>query len=177
VRLSVDGYNVLIVVLEYLPRSEAVSWASGIVDANPDADTIILTHHYLNPDGTRCYGLGDGRSGEDLWNDLIKRKPNIIAVICGHKSVPPYTAHRTDPGDAGNVIHQILIDYQYNRAGDGWIGLLKFRPSRGTMEMSSYRTYAPSGLGYDPNAPTYSLPWLTAHRTAAPRQEAPTGRR
>jgi hypothetical protein len=178
VRLRMDGWSFLIVALEFFPRQHAVEWASDIIDAHPDAQSIILTHAYLNPDGTRTkrtdrwsitrYGLEDSYSGEELWEGLIKSKPNILAVICGHQPDGPYAAHRTDPGDAGNAVHQIFIDYQSSNRGDGWLGLLKFRPSLGNIEMSSYRTYAPSGLGFDPDAPTYSLPWPGVEQMSAP---------
>jgi hypothetical protein len=166
ITLSVGKSKFLIVALEFFPRQEAVAWASRVIDAYPDAETIILTHAYLHSDGTRIgkygpegYGLNDDCSGEDLWDRLIRRKPNILAVVSGHIGAAPHATYRSDTGDGGNTVHAIKVNYQRSNWGDGWVGLLKFRPSLGTIEMSSYRTWAPSGLGYDPDAPMYSLPW------------------
>ncbi len=58
VTLNVDRWKFLIVALEFYPRHEAVAWASRVIDAHPDAETIILTHGYLNPDGTRVQQVG-----------------------------------------------------------------------------------------------------------------------
>ena len=43
----------LVLALEIYPRPAVVTWASGIIDQNPDHEVIITTHAYLNPDGTR----------------------------------------------------------------------------------------------------------------------------
>jgi hypothetical protein len=171
--LTVGSTRFIILALEFYPRKKAMLWASGIIDANSDAEVILLTHGYLNPDGTRTkaddrYGPSffalsgeeNTNSGEDLWNNLVKKKQNVLAVICGHQPDPPHTAHRSDTGDNGNIIHQIFADYQSAaNFGDGWIGVLTFHPSVGTVDVSYFRTYAPSGLGYDSDSPKYTLKW------------------
>jgi hypothetical protein len=169
VTIEAEGSRFLVVALELFARPRAVEWAAQVIDDHPGADVIILTHGYMQPNGTLIkrwqsggpgiYGLEDGCDGEELWDRLVRRKPRTIAVICGHRSGPPHVAHRTDTGDRGNAVHGVLFDYQGANRGDGWVGLLRFRPSLRTIEVSSYRTYAPSGLGGDPEAPAVTLPW------------------
>jgi hypothetical protein len=160
-RLDLGGLRLLVLALEFFPRQAAVDWAAGVIDANPDREVIILTHAYLNANGKRtgAYDLGGpgiygyrpsskGLGGEELWTRLISQKPNIRAVICGHRH-PGNTAYRADSGIAGNTVHQLFINYQdAPHGGDGWIGLLRFHPSSGSVDFGAYRsTGAPeSGL-------------------------------
>jgi hypothetical protein len=166
VTLAVGTSEFLILALEFFPRAETVAWASRIIDAHPAADTIILTHAYLNSDGTRIgawgpkrYGLVDAASGEDLWEQLVKRKSSILAVISGHIAAAPHVAYHTDLGEHGNQVHELFFDFQSANLGDGWIGLLRFRPSSRTIEARPLRTYAISGVGYDPKLPPCTLAW------------------
>ena len=166
-RLDVGGMKFLILALEFFPRAVAVDWAAGVIDANPDRKVIVLTHAYLNADGKRTspwdlggprfYGYFNadrGMDGEELWKRLISKKPTILAVICGHQH-PGHFAHRADAGVNGNIVNQFFLNYQgAPRGGEGWIGILSFHPSNGTMDFGAYRTWAPAGLGFAPGMET-----------------------
>jgi hypothetical protein len=51
--ISIGGKSFLLMALEYYPRAAAMSWASSILQANPDKEAIIVTHNYEFVDGTR----------------------------------------------------------------------------------------------------------------------------
>ncbi len=101
--LNVDGSRFLLSALEVCPRPEAVAWALGVIDAHPDSLVIVLTHAYLKVGGARIgkwdasgpmvFGNDGDATGQDLWDQLIKRRSNILAVIRGHVEYSPYTAH------------------------------------------------------------------------------------
>jgi hypothetical protein len=50
------GTQFLIIALEFKPRGETLRWAGQVIEANPDRRCMILTHAYLNSDGTRAMG-------------------------------------------------------------------------------------------------------------------------
>jgi hypothetical protein len=146
----------LVIAMEYYPRTNAGRWAQKIVADNSDKEVIIATHAYLNDDGTRL--VKGGRRGppkgltsdndndaEEMWAKFVKRYRNIILVVCGHHSPPDHSvimARRSDVGDNGNLVHQLLSDYQwFTNGGSGYMRIMKFRPSKGIIEVRTYSPY------------------------------------
>jgi len=163
------GRNLLIVSLEWGPRRFAVEWAREIF-ARPrfrDHLGILLIHDYLLPsnqrdgqDGNRKRpgnphwyktGLGgDTHDGEDLWNTLVRKTPNLRLVLNGHE-MGAHVGYRQDDNDAGKAVHQMLFNAQglgggsdhRGNGGDGWLRLLTFEPDGRTL---SVRTFSPLRL-------------------------------
>ena len=68
----------------------------------------------------------------------MKKHPGFIMTLNGH--VLEDGAGRTETrGDAGNVVHQMLANYQ-NRAegGQGFMRLIEFLPDGKTIKVRSY---------------------------------------
>jgi hypothetical protein len=154
------GTEFLVLALEWGPRDAVVEWADKVLQAHPRHRTIIITHAYLYDDGERydwaIYGdeqkwnphsYGTGRSpegtndGQELWTKLVQRHPNIILTINGHV-LGDGVALLTSTGDAGNAVHQMLVNYQMREeGGQGFMRLLEFTPDGTTVHV---RTYSPS---------------------------------
>ena len=49
--ISAGGYNWMVLTLELWPRNEAVDWAQAVA-AHPKHNVIVVTHSYLNANGT-----------------------------------------------------------------------------------------------------------------------------
>ncbi|QDT70860.1 family 16 glycoside hydrolase [Lacipirellula limnantheis] len=152
-----NGKKYLILALEWGPRDEAVAWADKIVSEHPDHQAILLTHAYMYYDDTRydwkergeeqtwnphAYGQaklpGGVNDGQELWDKLVKKHPGFIMTLNGH--VLEDGAGRTSTkGDAGNMVHQMLANYQ-NRAegGEGYMRLIEFSPDGKTIRVRSY---------------------------------------
>ncbi|MCK4683498.1 MAG: metallophosphoesterase, partial [Pirellulales bacterium] len=133
------GMKFLIVSLECKPRDEVLDWANKIVSKHPDHRVIILTHAYLNPKKSRNTAGGvkaKGNTGEQTWQKFVKKHENIFMVLCGHHSGE---AVRTDVGDHGNQVHQILCDYQgMNNGGESWLRYMTFIPESNKISVSTY---------------------------------------
>jgi hypothetical protein len=120
--VTVNGRNYLIVVLEFAARDSALAWADGILKANQDKDAIIVTHMFTYSDNTRIsgcdlnsagsFGVGQDNNGEDMWWKLVRKYPNIHLVLSGHVVQGDGTGRRIDLGLNGNLVNQILSDYQ-----------------------------------------------------------------
>ena len=179
ITISIGKRKMMILALEFFPRDDSIAWASSVIDANAEAEVIVLTHGFLNYDGTRTkdsdsygpayYSLKNSNSGDNLWNNLIKKKPNIRAVICGHQINGPHTAYSRAVGDNGNTVYQLFMNYQYTY--DAWLGILSFHTLQRQLEVAYYRTAGGSGPGYDPESPKYSVAWEPMITTAD--QEVP----
>ena len=149
------GCKWLILALEFGPRDDVLRWANQIVAKHPDRSVIIITHAYLNQNGRRydrniqghqqspmyLYPLADKspavNDSEQMWQKLVSKHSNIEMVLCGHINTTKYLASQ---GDAGNFVHQMMVDYSSTaeRAGNGWLRLLQFTPDGKTVRVQDY---------------------------------------
>ena len=57
-------------------------------------------------------------------------------VLCGHHTGE---ALRTDVGDHGNPVHQILCDYQHlHNGGESWLRYMIFDPAENEIRIHTY---------------------------------------
>lgn len=152
------GRDWLVVTLEFAPRDDVLRWANEVVARHPRHLAILVTHAYMKPDGSRYdrsildpskpeghIGLnkklssrleGGYNDGGDIWRKLASKHANVVMVLCGHVATSAHVASR---GEHGNVVHEVLVDYQ-NRpnGGDGWLRLLQFLPDGRTVRVRDY---------------------------------------
>ena len=160
---SAGGKNWLVLALEYGPRDQIVDWADGALKQYPDRQAMIVTHAYLSR-GSRRHNWpahsasmsakssypsslndlpGGFNDGEEMWTQL-KDNPNLQFVFCGHICGTGYLASEADHG---NIVHQILADYQdIPHGGDGYLRLLEFLPDGQTVHVRTYSPYLDQSL-------------------------------
>ena len=87
-----------------------------------------------------------GADGTNLWDELIKRHSNVFMTLSGHIGD---TEYRQRIGLSGNVVHEILTDYQYEKrkgtgdpCGNGWIRLFQFKSGIDSIKIIT-KTVAP----------------------------------
>lgn len=134
------GLDWLVVTLELWPRQPAIDWAKTVVAEHPHHNVIVLTHSHLNGDGTirqNNGGYGDN-SPQHVFNELLSQHPNVLLVISGHVHD---SAWRADPGVNGNLVYQILQNYQGQDRGGGFLRLLEIDPEAGTIAARMYSPY------------------------------------
>lgn len=155
-----DGLRFLALSLEFMPRDEALTWANGVISAHPDRRCVVMTHGYLDMNAARNL-RGDhfaiqGNSAQAIWDKFLRRHAQIFLVLCGHDYGE---ARRTDLGDHGNEVHQLLANYQWwENGGEGWLRLLNFRPEADRIDV---RTYSPAlGRFRQSSSSEFSLPYL-----------------
>jgi predicted MPP superfamily phosphohydrolase len=153
--VNVNGHSYLVLVLEFAPRDSALAWADGILKANQDKDAIVVTHMFTYMDNTRIsqcdpnsaasMGVGQDNNGEDVWWKLVRKYPNIHLVLSGHVVQGDGTGRRMDLGTNGNLVNQILSDYQSDPlGGGGYLRLLRISPSLNRVSVSTYSPYLDS---------------------------------
>jgi Carboxypeptidase regulatory-like domain/Calcineurin-like phosphoesterase len=160
--ITVNGHNYLILVLEFAPRDASLAWAESIIKANQDKDVIIATHMFTYADNTRIsqcdlnsaasFGVGQDNNGEDMWWKLVRKYSNIHLVLSGHVVQGDGTGRRMDLGLNGNLVNQILSDYQsYALGGSGYLRLIKISPSVNRVSVSTYSPYLDASMTDDHN--------------------------
>ncbi len=168
-----DKNKWLIICLEWAPRGEALEWAGKILDKYSDHRAIILTHAYLYSDSTRYDWKAKGykqhynphitnidssqNDGEEIWQKLIRKHPNVIITVNGHVVGPDETGKITEKSkgwgflvsqtDQNTPVFQILTDFQMLQSGGGgWLNLMEFLPDGQTVQ---FKTYSPLYELYD----------------------------
>lgn len=134
---SAGGVDWLVLTLELWPRPAAVTWARSVVADHPSHNVIVVTHAYLNGDGS----IGQDRGGygatspQYLYDNLIKLYPNVKLVFSGHVGE---SAMRTDTGNAGNKIVSLLQTFHSRTTNP--VRLVEIDTANGTV---TSRVYAP----------------------------------
>ncbi len=133
---SAGGDYYLIFHLQYNPSDDMLLWASTVIDQHPDKRVIVATHEYIQgPTSPDCRS----EIGERIWHSLIKpHSDQIFLVLCGHASTQSTLIDTVN----GNVVHQLLSDYQYwNNTKTGYLRLLTFCPKQDKIFVKTYSPY------------------------------------
>ena len=101
------GVDWLVLSLELWPRTAVVDWAKTVVAGHPTHNVIVVTHMYLNGDGSISTSNGGygATSPRYLYDNLVSRYANVRFVFSGHTGD---ATHRVDTGVHGNRIVSFL---------------------------------------------------------------------
>jgi hypothetical protein len=157
---SYKEYKYLIMNLELAPRSSVLKWANNIISQNASRKVILVTHDYLNRKGKRLDDLNTfgmdgkdnngklkGNNAEEVFKKLVKKSPNIILVLCGHKEGTfQNEVLIKNPADTlkNRKVFEILSDFQDEksegsdkRSGNGLLRVLKIYPEKNEIGIST----------------------------------------
>jgi hypothetical protein len=176
--VTLGGQPYVVIALEFYPREAAVRWAQNILRSNPEKKAIIVTHSYEHfsgeqganyragkclPQNAEKYQLGDDMDGEEMWESFRGFK-NVWLILSGHLvrgAGQDAVGRRTDLGDDGNLVNEVLANYQNLKdGGDGYMRIMRFHPQQGSVDVS---TYSPSlNRSMDDGGNKFSLPLKTS---------------
>lgn len=156
------GHKYAAIGLEFLARDTALNWAQKIIDSLPDREVILVTHAFLGRSGERGtdttqhgniseYAMAEGNTPEQMWQKLVRKNKRIFFVVSGHfingsGTTPPVVKRITSAGDGGNVVYQIVCNYQQDTLrGNGYFMRMKFKPRQNKIDVSFFSPY----LGYE----------------------------
>ena len=148
---TVGEVDYLIINLDFGATDDILAWAGGVLDAHPDHRGILVTHGYLNSDGTTLdpsdYATPDEydaslNSGEAMWEKLVSRHANVAMIVCGHMHHDSVVVTPRE-GAAGNTVYQVLMDPQSSckkLGGMGTLGLMYFTADGKHAKVEYYST-------------------------------------
>jgi len=126
------GRDFILLSLQFDPSPAVLTWADGVLAANPDRLGIVVSHSVLNPG----YPAPWSDEGQPIY-DALKDRPNLILLLCGHMN----GEGRRQNVFEGRTAHSMLTDYQfYGSGGNGWLRILEFAPAANKVRA---RTYSP----------------------------------
>ena len=150
--VNINGVDYLVLILEFDARDSALNWASLVLANHPGTEAIIATHSFTYYDNTRmaqcdansasAFGVAQDNNGEDMWWKLVSKFPNVRLVLSGHVVQGDGTGRRADLGVNGNLVNQILADYQsFPLGGGGYLRIMKISPSLNRISVTTYSPY------------------------------------
>ncbi|HEY4578000.1 MAG TPA: LamG-like jellyroll fold domain-containing protein [Yaniella sp.] len=132
---EVDGQDFLVLALSWGADDEAVAWAQNILDSHADTPTILTSHQLISIDENSGEGVPTD-FGEYIWNNLITANDQIFLTFNGHHHG---ATHWTRTNDAGNPVHQVLMDHQMAyMGGNGYMGLLELDLTHGKIHQTTF---------------------------------------
>lgn len=157
---TAGGADWLVLNMEFGPSDLALQWADSVLAANPSKYVILNTHAYLYCDSTlqdggdwwrpQAYGIGKelGRSvndGAGIWNKLLTKHKNVIAVFCGHV-LKTGVGTLISTGTGGNKVYQMLANFQRGvdgskLGGEGYLRIITFNRETSTIDVKTYSTW------------------------------------
>lgn len=161
--LDAPSGGVIALALEFGPRPEVVAWAQDLLVRHADRSTFVVTHSYLDPDARRTHmqssyhpraypGSTDALDGEQLWEQTLRRIPNLVGIFSGHQ-VPTPVSWRVDANDVGSGVLQSYQNWQMAPLESmARIRLVWWRPSTRQLRMRVVDTKAGryvDGPGFD----------------------------
>lgn len=130
---SGGGDDYLIFHFQYQPSDAVLVWANTTLAGFPDRRVIVVTHDYMNVDGSRT------TEGNHIWNSFVApHADQVVLVLCGHNHGE---ARRVDTVN-GFSVPQLLADYQSRtNGGNGFLRILKFSPSQDKIYVTTFSPY------------------------------------
>lgn len=180
------GIQFINLSLEMEAPPATLSWAQGVIDANPGVPTIITTHEWMDPnfngsiarsnDYAAYFAGTDHQTPDQIWDKFIRKNDQIFMVLAGHDFVAtpgqPGVSNgqirRTDLNDFGNPVYQLVSDYQGNTVGldglagsavggAGWMRFMEFDTDTRMIHFSTYSTLLGKSAGLN-GEPTFGTP-------------------
>lgn len=155
------GLKWLILCLEFGPRNRVLDWAGEVVKNHPQHKVIINTHAYMYSDDTRMgegdrwlpqnYGLGKDagedavNNGEQMWDKLVSKYPNILFVFSGHV-LNSGIGTLVSTGEQGNKVYQMLANFQdgvegSDRGKNGFLRIVNIDVKKKRVSVDTYSPY------------------------------------
>ncbi len=142
------GAAFIVIYFEYdtSPDPDVLAWADAVLSRYPERHAIVVSHYLLSSSGTFS------TQGQSVY-DALSDHEGLFLMLAGHVSAE---ARREDT--ALRTVHTLLSDYQSRSGGgDGWLRLLSFSPTAGTLSVS---TWSPAlGIGEEDEDSAFTLPW------------------
>lgn len=148
---EVGRVKYVILNLDFGASDDVLAWADKVLEEHRDRRAIVVTHGYLNGDGTPL--TGDDviapslyspywNDGDDIWEKMVRKHENIDMVVCGHVGVDSILC-TTATGDNGNTVYQLLMNTQgtdLKLGGLGVVGLMHFTEDGRFAKVEYYST-------------------------------------
>lgn len=130
-----EGQKYMVLSLSWRIADSGIDWANSVIAANPTLPVILVNHQLLNIDKDGVTPL-ETPYGLMLWEKLIRKNDQIFMTLNGHHHGAAYLRKKND---AGNDVHQMVVDYQMAyQGGNGLMRLYEFDLTNNKINVLSF---------------------------------------
>jgi autotransporter-associated beta strand protein len=138
---SAGGLDFIVLSLEYNASAAVLTWANGILAANPTRRAIVVTHSLLQAGTAWPNPAPWSTDGGTAIFPALSGNANLFLMLCGHNHG---TGRRHEPVGS-RYIDVLLADYQSEtNGGNGFLRTLEFSPANNVIRL---KTYSPTTSG------------------------------
>lgn len=132
-----DGRKFLFLGTGWGYNDESIAYLNQVLKSHADCTAVLVLHSYLNENGSRTDG------GDIIFENVVKKNANVRMVVCGHRDGAARHEEEIDDngdGTADRTVHELLYNYQGERANDGggFLRLLTFVPAAHSVSVETY---------------------------------------
>jgi len=113
--------------------TQYADWLLDAIADYPEYPAILLTHSFLNDDGTLS------ANGKRVERDVLRNAPSIRLVLCGHNDGSTRWS-KTYPD--GHTVNAMMYNFQDDKKhGLGYARILMFNPGTRNIAVTTYSPY------------------------------------
>ncbi|WP_052659534.1 lamin tail domain-containing protein [Bacillus alveayuensis] len=146
--ISVNGNDFIMMYMGWGVTNEDLQWMNEVLAKYPNHKAILAFHEYLLVSGNRS------PVGNLIFEEVVKKHPNVIAVLSGHYHDSEKLIDEIDDNGDGTPdrkVYQMLADYQGGpEGGQGYLRLLHFNQETNEIFVKTYSPYLNDYNYYDP---------------------------
>jgi hypothetical protein len=132
---SAGGTDFLLLGAGWESELDAAGWMNDVLNRYPDRVAILLFHGYINADGTFT------NMGQQMFDQVVSKHPNVRLVLCGHVRGTGYRADDVDDtgdGKPDRRVNTMIYNYQHYDQNCGQLRVLTFDPVTRSIEVMTY---------------------------------------
>lgn len=130
------GREFLVLFTDWRNDRDALDWAQGVLDANADKPTILISHEILAMNFANPAEPITSPHGELLWDELIKDNDQVFMTLGGHNQG---AAWQVRENSYGRDVLQMLVDFQFSPFnGAGYLRELVFDTETQTISATTF---------------------------------------
>ena len=132
---SAGGTDFLLLGAGWESELDAADWMDDVLNRYPDSVAILLFHGYINVDGSFT------KVGQQMFDQVVTKHPNVRLVLCGHVRGTGYRADDLDDtgdGKPDRRVNTMIYNYQHYDQNCGQLRLLTFNPATRSIVVMTY---------------------------------------
>ncbi|HRG18567.1 MAG TPA: MopE-related protein, partial [Flavobacterium lutivivi] len=137
VLFSAGGMDFINIAMEFNFPFEAQQWLDDVLTAFPNRRAIISTHQFLRDNNT----ITSSGNVQAVLNNILAEHCNVFLILCAHNhdGDTPGVAELNLQNSCGKPVYIRMSNYQEEEnGGDGYLRIMKFHPSKSTIDVTTY---------------------------------------
>ncbi len=153
---SAGGIDFVAISLAYRKTVdlEVIAWADSLLKQYSNRLAIVTSHWHIDKETEAGFSV----QGEAHY-EVLRHNPNLVLMLGGHV----HGENRRADLMGGRIVSSQLADFQSRpNGGNGWLRILRFRPTKNKIEVY---THSPTlGQSETDDNSRFDVPWVMAGR-------------